>query len=80
MLLRMVGRFSCSSVQKVWSSEMKETLRGIAAKDCSDWVRQVSEVVLDGVEYFNSDDSIFSLQEASDVLEEYKHLSFYSQC
>ncbi|KAG4065174.1 hypothetical protein HA402_007571 [Bradysia odoriphaga] len=57
MLLRMIGRFSCSSLQKVWSSVMRETLHGIATNDSSEWVRN----------------------EAADVLEEYKHLSFYAQ-
>lgn len=42
MLLRMVGRFSCCSLQTVWSSEMKETLHNMLTGDSNEWVRNVS--------------------------------------
>lgn len=40
MLLRMVGRFSCCALQAVWTTEMRETLEGLAY-DSNESVRNV---------------------------------------
>lgn len=33
MLLRIIGRFCCSSLQKAWTVDFKETLEGLANED-----------------------------------------------
>lgn len=38
----MIGRFSCCSLQTVWSSDMRETLHDMAVNDSIEWVRNVS--------------------------------------
>lgn len=41
MLLRIIGRFCCSSLQKAWTVEFKETLEGLADED-NETVRDVN--------------------------------------
>lgn len=41
MLLRIIGRFCCSSLQKAWTVEFKETLEGLADED-HETVREVN--------------------------------------
>lgn len=45
MLLRIIGRFCCSSLQKAWTVEFKETLEGLADED-NEIVRDVSNYTL----------------------------------
>lgn len=78
MLLRIIGRFSCHSLQNAWTLEFKQTLEDLMDEQ-NETVKSVSFHLR---RFFSGDHDhrnvFLYLQAAKYAIEELKHFSFYN--